>query len=121
MPNRNEKSTSRRVPEKRDDFFTLREIEFLNALKRFKRVKEAASEIRVTYRRGERILANIRKKWRMAVNTNNRLLNMTKRDPSFTKLLYSPARLPPDLEIEEEKEEELGEEEFKNEDLDSQH
>lgn len=91
----------RRVPEQRDDFFTIREIEFLQYLKRFKRVKDVGVQMGVSYRRAERILANIRRKWRMSVNTNNRLLSMSKRDEPFKKLLYSPAYIPPNIEIEE--------------------
>lgn len=87
----------KKVAEDRTDWFTIRENEFLVLLKRFKVVKAVASELGVSYRRAEAILMNIRRKWVWSVNTNNRILAMSKGDMAFRKLLCQPVRRVPQI------------------------
>jgi molybdenum-dependent DNA-binding transcriptional regulator ModE len=110
-----------RVAESRDDFLTIREIELLESLKRFKLLREAANNIGLKYPRAERILGNIRRKWRMSVNTNNRILGLTKRDADLRRLLYTPVRRAPVIEEPEEEESyESQLEELESEELESE-
>lgn len=91
----------KRVESNRKDLLTIRENELLENIKKSGSLKYAAEEIRVSYRRAARILANIRDKWEKAVNTHNRLIAMCKRDEPFRKLLSKPApRKTPQIEQE---------------------
>lgn len=96
----------KKVDPNRTDWFTIREVECLGLLKRFKRLKAVATELGVSYRRAERILANIRRKWELSTNTHNRLIGMCKRDEPFRKLLSKPVPRTPEIEEEKEEEEE---------------
>lgn len=82
---------NKKIVEERDDWLTIRENELLEHLKRSGHLKYAAEEMRITYRRAEKILANIRRKWEMSVNTHNRLIALCKRDSALRKLLSKPA------------------------------
>lgn len=108
VPIVNNKSEKRTDPD-RTDWFTIRENEFLELLKRFQIVKVVATEMSISYRRAEEILSNIRRKWRWSVNTHNKILAMSSRDMPFRKLLCTPARRAPSP-IEEVVEEEFEEE-----------
>jgi FixJ family two-component response regulator len=95
--NRNTKNQSQKakINKERTDWFTIKENQLLETLKRFKRLSDAASELGLSYRRAERILANIRRKWELSVNTHNRLVGLCRRDQAMRKLLSKPApRIP---------------------------
>lgn len=79
------------VEPNRNHWLTLREIEMLQTLKRVGRVKDAANELKISYRRGEYLLQQVRRKWKKSVATHNMLLNMVRRDEPLRKLLSSPA------------------------------
>jgi len=85
------KKVRKYVKEKRDSLLTIREEELLEHLKRIGQLKDAAEEMRISYRRAEYLIANIRRKWELAVNTHNRLVALCKRDSALRKLLSKPA------------------------------
>jgi hypothetical protein len=91
--NRNTKNRGKKakINKERTDWFTIKENQLLETLKRFRRLSDAASELGLSYRRAERILANIRRKWELSVNTHNRLVALCKRDQAMRKLLSKPA------------------------------
>jgi hypothetical protein len=102
--NTTEKVRAKRVDKKRADWFTIKEGEFLVALKRFKNLKDTASELGLRYKRVQMIKANILDKWERSVNTHNRLLSMCKGDPPFRKLMSRTVRTTPMI-VEEQEEE----------------
>jgi hypothetical protein len=79
------------VEPNRTHWLTLREVEMLHTLKRVGRVKDAAYELKISYRRGEYLLQQVRRKWKKSVVTHNMLLAMCKRDEPLRKILSSPA------------------------------
>ena len=86
----------------RKDWFTIRENELLEKLKILHTVKMVAHEMGISYRRAERILANIRDKWGRSVNTHNRLLAKCRNDENFRKLLSKSApRVTPQVKAED--------------------
>jgi len=96
------KKLKRKIKTFPDSWLTDRELEFLQLLKRFGQVKAVAEEMRVTYRRAQRILANIRRKWVLSVNTHNKLVAITKRDSTLRHFLSQVKRQPPpEMENEE--------------------
>jgi len=86
----------RKVALGRTDFFTIRELQLLEQLKRFKVLKYAAEELGISETRAANILANIRDKWEKAINTHNKLVALCRRDEALRRLLSKPApRKPP--------------------------
>jgi hypothetical protein len=83
-----------------ETFFTQKEVEFLLALKEYRQLKMTAVKLGISYRRASAIKANIQKKWKKGVNSNNYILGLTRRDEGFKKLMLSAGRST--LPIEEE-------------------
>jgi molybdenum-dependent DNA-binding transcriptional regulator ModE len=99
------KKPKRKIKTSPDSWLTDKELQLLQLLKNFGQVKAVAEEMRITYRRAQRILANIRRKWVLSVNTHNKLVAMTKRDSTLRHFLSQPRRLPsPEIKKTEEEE-----------------
>lgn len=103
MPSKN------KVPE--ETLFTSREIQFLLALQKYEAINSTALELKISYRRAAAIKANIQRKWKLAVNSNNYMLTLTKRHEGFKKLMLSVGRSKLQVQEEEWEEQDLEEEE----------
>jgi len=83
---------AKRVDRNRTDFFTIQEEAFLKSLKRYKGVKEVATDLGIGYVTAVRRLNNIRNKWEKSTNTHNRLLALCKGDQPVRRLLSKPVK-----------------------------
>lgn len=100
------KGSKKKVESDRTDWLTIRENEMLSNLKKVNNIRIIANDMGISYTRAERILANIRNKWELSVNTHNRLLGLTRRDPYIRRILSKTTR----KGIPKPKQEENGEE-----------
>lgn len=71
---------------------TEREIELLLSLRETASIKFTAQQLKISYKRAQKIKANIQRKWKLGVNTNNYLLNLIKGHRGFQKLMLSVGR-----------------------------
>ena len=66
--------------------------------------------LKVSYRRTQAIKQNIQRKWKLSINTNNKMLSLMKRDEGFKKLMLSVGKSK--MYIEEDEEEDSEEIDF---------
>lgn len=102
-------SSKNKLPE--ETLFTPREIQFLLALQKYEAINNTALELKISYRRAAAIKANIQRKWKLAVNSNNYMLALTKRHEGFKKLMLSVGRSKLQVQEEEWTDREFAEEE----------
>lgn len=94
-----------------ETLFTPKEIQFLSALQKYEAINMAALELRISYRRAAAIKANIQRKWKLAVNSNNYLLVLIRRHEGFKKLMLSVGKSKLQVQDTEWEEQEESEEE----------
>lgn len=94
-----------------ETLFTPREIQLLLTLQKFEVIKDTAFELRISYRRAAAIKANIQRKWKLGVNSNNYMLSLMKRHEGFKKLMLSVGKGKLHIQEDEWKEPDLEEEE----------
>lgn len=94
-----------------ETLFTPKEIRFLLALQRYEAINVVALELKISYRRAAAIKANIQRKWKLAVNSNNYMLILTRRHEGFKKLMLSVGKSKLQLQDSEWEEKDSEEEE----------